>query len=317
MNFCSLMAGSNSMIGRTIRIGVVAKSQSNPVFIAAYAGARVAAKEIGERLNVDVIIDWQTPPNEDPEKQAEAIKQLVRTGAAGIAVACSDANILTPVIDQVVESGTQVLCFDSDAPKSRRFSYYGSDDTEFGRMMMKALAAEMNERGVIALIAGNKNAPNLQQRVHAIAGEIKKYPSMKILPDGVFYHAEIPEKAAEMVARAQKKYPQIEGWAFVGAWPLFIQDGLKIKSNKIKIVAADALPSELEYIKNGQVQTLIAQNCFQWGYKAIEILLNKIIKNENPAAVMNYGPLTLVTKDNLEEWSLNWRKWLLKEAVSR
>jgi len=73
----------------------------------------------------------------------------------------------------------------------------------------------------------------------------------------------------------------------------------------------------LEYVKSGHAQVLIAQGCFLWGYKSVEILLNKIVKNQTPSEELIVDPPTRVTKENLDEWSLNWKKWLLKEAVNR
>src|ERR1043165_3228165 len=93
---------------KKITIGLVAKSQSNAVFQAAYAGAKDAAKELGPKYNANVAIDWQTPPDEDPEKQAEAIYALARSGAAAIVVSCSEANTLTPAINRAVDGGVIV-----------------------------------------------------------------------------------------------------------------------------------------------------------------------------------------------------------------
>ena len=303
--------------GKSITIGFIGKSQSNPVFLAAYAGARVAAKELGEKDNIEIKIDWQTPQDESPKLQAEAIEKFIQSGVSGIAIACSDELVLTPIIDKAVEHGIPVVCFDSDAPQSKRFAFYGSDDQEFGRLLMKELAREMNEKGMIAISGGNKNAPNLKKRIQAVLEELKNYPSMKIAVNGICYHAEIPEKAAEVVSRTQKSNPQIGGWAFIGGWPLFAKDAIQWKPGKVKIVACDALPTELEYMESGYVQVLIAQNCFLWGYKSVELLKDKIILNQTPPKQLNMGPLTMVTKTNLNEWSLNWKKWLLKEAVNR
>ena len=155
-----------------------------------------------------------------------------------------------------------------------------------------------------------------ERRVCAVTDKLKEYSSMKLLANGIYYHEEIAEKAAEVVARAQKANPQIEGWIFVGGWPLWMKDAIKWKPGKIKIVACDALPDELEYIKSGHVQVLIAQGCFMWGYKSVELLVNKVLMNQTPSEKFIAAPLTRVTKENLEEWSLNWRKWLLKEAIS-
>src|SRR3954468_7383392 len=104
---------------KKIRIGLVAKSQSNAVFQAAYAGAKDAAKELGDKYNADITIDWQTPADEDAQKQAEAIDNLARGGAQGIAVSCSEANTVRPAIDRAIAAGAVVVTFDSDSPRSK------------------------------------------------------------------------------------------------------------------------------------------------------------------------------------------------------
>jgi ribose transport system substrate-binding protein len=300
-----------------ITIGMIGKSRSNPVFVAAYAGARVAAKEIGAKYGVEVNIDWQTPQVEDPRQQALAIEQFSRLGTEGIAVACSDASILTPSINKAVDRGTEVVCFDADAAKSGRLAYYGTDNVELGRMLVKELAREMGEKGIVAVLAGKKNAPNYQQRVRAVLDELKKHPSMKLLTNGIYYHEETPEKAAEVVANAQRSNPQIGGWVFIGGWPLWAGNAITWEPGQIKIVASDAFPSELEYVRSGHAQVLIAQESFILGYKSVELLVDKILSDKTPHEEFMRASLTRVTKENLEEWSLDWRKWLLKEAVYR
>src|SRR6185437_14448500 len=132
-----LAAGATAADRQKITIGMVAKSQSNAVFQAAYAGAKDAAKEFGDKYNADITIDWQTPTDEDAQKQAEAIDSLARGGAKGILVSCSEANTVTPAINRAVSAGSVVMCFDSDAPRSKRFCYYGTDDATCGKALMQ------------------------------------------------------------------------------------------------------------------------------------------------------------------------------------
>lgn len=308
------MAAATAALGaeKKIVIGLVAKSQSNPVFQAAYAGAKDAAKELGPQYGVTVTIDWQTPPDEDAQKQAEAIEQLARGGAAGIAVACSDANTCTPAINKAVDLGVVVVCFDSDAPRSKRLCYYGTDDITCGQVVMKELAEVMGGKGTIAILAGNQTAPNLQKRVQGVKDELKNYPDMQLLSDGVFYHSETPEQAAEAVNTAQSTSPGIEGWAMIGGWPLFAKNALKWPPGTVKVVSVDALPAQLGYVKSGHVAALYAQDCYGWGYKSVELLLNQIVKGEKPADVRIIDPLTRITKENAEEYGQKWDKWLGK-----
>src|SRR6478672_12236557 len=169
-------------------IGLVAKSQGNPVFQAARVGAEQAAKELGQKYNINIKIDWRTPNEEDAQKQADAIEQLVLSGANGIAVSCSDANKLTDAINSAVKNGVPVATFDSDAPASKRFVTFGVDDEKCGEEVMENLAKFMNGKGIVAILAGNQNAPNLQKRVQGVKNAAKKYPGIKIRD--TYYHKE-------------------------------------------------------------------------------------------------------------------------------
>src|SRR3954471_3361698 len=279
---------------KKITIGLVAKSQSNAVFQAAYSGAKDAAKELGEKYNADITIDWQTPTDEDAQKQAEAIDALARGGAQGIAVSCSEANTVTPAINRAVAAGCVVMTFDSDAPRSKRMAYYGTDDTTCGKTVMTELAKAMDDKGTIAILAGNQSAPNLQARVAAVREELKNHPNMKELNDGngVFYHPETPEDAARAVQSAQTTNPGIQGWAMVGGWPLFTKNALKWEAGSVKVVSVDALPAQLPYVQQGFVSALYAQDCYGWGHKSVEILLEKIVNGKDPESKRVIDPLT-------------------------
>jgi ribose transport system substrate-binding protein len=299
---------------KKITIGLVAKSQSNAVFQAAYAGAKDAAKELGDKYNAEVTIDWQTPADEDAQKQAEAIDALARGGAQGIAVSCSEANTVTPAINRAVAAGSIVMCFDSDAPRSKRMCYYGTDDATCGQTVMAELAKAMKDRGTIAILAGNQSAPNLQARVKGVRDELGKHREIGELNDGngVFYHPETPEDAARAVQSAQTTNPGIQGWAMVGGWPLFTKNALKWPPGSIKVVSVDALPAQIPYVQQGYVEALYAQDCYGWGRKSVEILLEKIVNGKDPESQRIIDPLTKVTKENADEYMKKWDKWLGK-----
>ena len=296
--------------GKSYTIGLVAKSQGNPVFQAARVGAEAAAKELSAKHNLKIKIDWRTPNEEDAQKQAEAIEQLVLAGAEGIAVSCSDANKLTDAINSAVKNGVPVATFDSDAPASKRFVTYGVDDEQCGEQVMHELAKVMNGKGIIAILAGNQNAPNLQKRVAGVKTAAKKYPGITIRD--TYYHKETPQDAAARVEQVMQANPDLTGWAMIGGWPLFTDNALKWAPGSVKCVSVDALPQQLGYLRSGHVQMLLAQQCYEWGYKSVEHLINKIHFKKNPAALKDVSPLMPVTKENVDAFAKNWDKWLPK-----
>jgi hypothetical protein len=44
----------------------------------------------------------------------------------------------------------------------------------------------------------------------------------------------------------------------------------------------------------------------------VQILLDKIVKGQDPATVRVVDPLQTITKDNVDEFAKNWDKWLGK-----
>jgi ribose transport system substrate-binding protein len=310
--FCALVLPLSVLAQgkKNYTFGLVAKSQGNPVFQAARVGAMDAAKELGEKYKVTIKVDWRTPNEEDAQKQAEAIEQLALGGADGIAVSCSDANKLTDAINTAVNNGVAVATFDSDAPASKRFVTFGVDDIKCGEQVMEELAKLMNGKGTIAILAGNQNAPNLQKRVQGVKNVAKKFPEIKIRD--TYYHKETPQDAAAKVEQVMQANPDITGWAMIGGWPLFTDNALKWAPGTVKCVSVDALPPELQYLRSGHVQLLLAQQVYEWGHRSIEHLFNKVALKKNPASVKDVSPLIPVTKANVDEFAKNWEKWLPK-----
>jgi ribose transport system substrate-binding protein len=306
---------------KKILIGVIAKSASNDVFQAAHAGAQDAAKEIKDSAtelgkkyggaNIEVTIDIRTPTAEDPERQAVSIDELVRQGANGILVSCSEAKTLTKAINKAVDAGVVVVCFDSDAPDSKRLTCYGCDDIVCGQKVATALSAAMDDKGLVAILAGNQSAPNLQKRVQGVQDVLKTKPGIKMLDVGPIYHEESADAAAAKIQEIQRQHPEITGWALVGGWPLFAKDALKWEPGSVKVVSVDALPQQLPYVEKGYVVELLGQDCYGWGHRGVDILLDKIVNGKDPAKKI-VDELTPVTKENAATYGKNWEKWLKK-----
>jgi ribose transport system substrate-binding protein len=256
---------------------------------------------------VPVEIVWMTPPAEDGQVQAQRIAQAVNEGATAILISCSDAGKVTGAINDAVDRGVPVMTFDSDAAQSKRFAFYGVDDIKTGKAVMDELATQMGSKGSIAILAGNQNAPNLRKRVEGVKEAAKAYPNIKIVD--TFYHIETPQDAAAEVVRAQNAYPQIQGWAMIGGWPLFTPTLLTdLDASKVKIVSVDALPAELAYVDKGLAPVLLAQPVYQWGYVGVNKIFEKVHDNK-PVPEIIPMELVRVTKENLGAWARQLKEW--------
>ncbi len=290
-----------------MKIALIAKSSTNPVFLSARTGAEAAAKELSASSGVPIEIAWLTPPTEDGQVQAQRIAQAVNEGATAILLSVSDAGKVTGAINDAVDRGVPVMTFDSDAPESKRFAFYGVDDVKTGVAVMDELAAQMDGKGAIAILAGNQNAPNLRRRVDGVKQAAAKYPGITIVD--TFYHIETPQDAAAEVIRVQNAYPQIQGWAMIGGWPLFTQTLLTdLDPSKVKIVAVDGLPAELAYVDKGLAPVLLAQPTYLWGYESVKLIFDKVHEGKDVPEI-NAMELVRVSKDNLGAWARQLRDW--------
>jgi len=300
-------AASNAPGKDKITIAMIAKSSTNPVFLASRTGAEAAAKELSEKNHIQVNVVWLTPPQEDGQVQAQRIQQAVNDGADAILISCSDAGKVTGAINDAVDRGVAVMTFDSDAPQSKRFAYYGVDDVKTGQQTMAELAKLMNGKGKVAILAGNQNAPNLQHRVQGAKDEAAKYPGISIL--GTFNHVETPQDAAAEVVRVNNAYPDLQGWAMIGGWPLFSQSLLTdLNPARIKVASVDALPEQLAYVEKGVVPVLLAQSVYLWGDIGVRTIVDKLhFKKDVPPII----PMELVrvSKENLGTWARQLQAW--------
>ena len=297
----------NAAGGKTFTIAMIAKSSTNPVFLSGRQGAEVAAAELSKAHGVTVKVDWLTPPNEDGAVQAQRIAEAVNSGANAILLSASDAGKVRGAVNEAVDRGVPVMTFDSDVPDSKRFSFYGGDDFKMGLQVMDELAAQMGGKGRIAIIAGNQNAPNLQNRVRGVRETAKNYPGITIVD--AFYHAETPQDAAAEVLRVKNAYPGLSGIAMIGGWALFTRTLLTdLDPKKVKIVSIDALPAVLPYIETGLAPVLFAQPTYLWGYESVKVIFDHVyLKKDVPAHVQM--ELVRVSMDNLGTWARQLKDW--------
>lgn len=291
-----------------LRIAMIAKSTTNPIFVSARKGAETAAKELGEKHGVPIEIVWMTPDHEDADTQALAIAQAAKDRVNAILISCSDADKVTPAINNAVDRGVPVMTFDSDAAESKRFAFYGVDDEKLGRTVMRELAAQIRKKGSVAILAGNADAPNLRKRVEGVKKEAALHPGITIV--GTYNHAETARDAAAEVLRAQTADPKIQGWAMIGGWALFTPRLMKeLDPQKVKVVAVNALPAQLAFVETGLAPVLLALPTYNWGYISVQRIVDKVhLKQEVPAVIPPMEPVR-VTQDNLGTWARQMQTW--------
>lgn len=292
----------NSNEPRKLRFAMIPKALHIPVFDYARIGAERAAKQLG---GIEVL--WRGAESTDEIRQKEILESFTAQRVDGIAISCLNGDLLTDAIDRAVDAGIPVVTWDSDAPKSKRVAFYGVNDIEAGRALGDGLAKLIGGRGRVAMIT-SLGADNLQKRLDGARAALAAHPDIQIVE--VFDVKDDALRVAEVIASAAQRYPDLDGWLSVGGWPVFVRNALDpIDPTRTKVVAFDTIPPAPDLLRAGKVQLLVGQKYFGWGEESVK-LLKRIIAGERPAQPYQYSGMDIVTRDNLDAYLEQWRRWV-------
>jgi ribose transport system substrate-binding protein len=296
---------------RPIKIALIAKSEANFVFLAARRGAEEKAAALSRQHGVRIDVAWLTPPKEDVAQQAERIGQAVREGANAILISASDGAALVSAVNAAVDAGVEVMTFDSDVPGSKRFAFYGADDTDLGEKVAADLVSLLGGKGQVAILAGSASANNLKARSDAVRKALARNADIDVA--GVVNHVETPQQAVAEILKFDAAHPQLVGWAMVGGWPLFRSSQspalmAEIQKRSLKIVAVDALPEQLIYVERGLVPVLWAQPVYDWGGIGVSTIVDKLLLKKTVPRNIRME-LIRVTRDDMRSYARRLRSW--------
>ncbi|MBM3499040.1 MAG: substrate-binding domain-containing protein [Armatimonadetes bacterium] len=252
---------------------------------------------------------WKGPQSGTLQEQRRLLEEFAAAGVDGISISPRESEPLTPVIDELIGKGTLVLCMDSDAPKSKRLAYIGTNNYEAGKMAGEA-AGKVFGRGGATLIGfvGDRGAENAKERIQGFEEAAKAY---KIVLRDVREDDADPAKARRNAEDVIQAFPDVNG--FLGIWsydaPAITQAVLAAKKqDRIKVVSFDAEPQTLVHLEKGEIEATIVQKPYLFGYLSVQLLYAmKVLGAEAVAAVLpEKGVIdtgvTVVTPDNVGEF---------------
>jgi len=291
--------GTKPDTARRLKFALIPKALDIPVFDYANIGAQRAAKDLGD---VDVI--YRGPDHSDVLKQKETLESFITQKVDGIAISVLNADALTSTIDKAVEAGIPVVTWDSDAPASKRFAFWGVDDFKSGQAMGKAAAELLNGKGTVAFIT-SMGANNLARRLDGVKDVLKDYPNIKVIE--MYDVQEDAVRCSAMIAAGSNRYPDLGAWISVGGWPVFTQNALAPVPPNTKVISFDTNPPAPDLIKAGKAQVLIGQKYFGWGSETMK-LLHDAVQGKYPATKIIDSGVDVVTAKNVDDYIAQWTK---------
>jgi ribose transport system substrate-binding protein len=290
-----------------IKITWIPKALNNPVFEAGKVGAETKAAELTKAGPYTVEIMYVGSVASDIAEQVKVMEDAIAAGAEAVGISCNEPTGCKDPIDKAMAAGIPVMTWDSDSPESARFTYLGVDNYEGGQAAAELLKKALPDGGKIALLSGVPGAANLEARIKGFEDSIVG-TNLEVVQT-VFCDDDV-NKGVTVVEETMTANPDLNGWFFVGLWPVFAGDGAMplweaATASGMKTVAFDTLPVELDWVKSGKFYGLVGQKYWGWGYDTTQMIYDLIVNGATYESFTNSG-MDLVTINNVDAMAKAW-----------
>jgi ribose transport system substrate-binding protein len=287
-------ASSGSSGGKDYKMTLLAGVKGDEFYITMSCGAQAKAKELG------VTLDFQGPDKFDAALQTPIVDAVAAKSPDAILIAPTDTKALFAPITQAAQNSKIVLVDTTLDDPSMAVSQIASDNTKGGETAGTTLLDLIGGKGKVMVVNVKPGISTTDQRGKGFETAVKGKPGVTYL--GQEYDDDDPAKAADIVSATLSKNPDLKG---IFAANLFSAEGAATalrqagKLGEVKIVGFDAGPKQVQDLKDGLVQALIAQKPADIGSQGVEQAFNAL-EGKPTQAKIGTG-FEVVTKDNLDQ----------------
>lgn len=245
------------------------------------AAAGVRKYESEGKIQVDI----RQPQTGKVEEQNQIIETLISQGYDAVAVSAVAPTDQVLPLNKAAEK-TKLITFDSDAPKSKRLLYIGTNNYEAGKVLGQQIIKLLPNGGKMAVFVGSFSADNADQRFRGIQDAIK---GTKI--EIVDKREDNTDRAkargnVESVINAHQDLNLVCGlWSYNGPQIAAAIDGSG-KKGKVLAAVFDEEDGTLAGIQSGTIQVTVVQKPYQFGYLASKWMHELVTKPDAAKAAM-------------------------------
>ncbi len=239
------------------------------------AGAGIHKYEKEAKVQVDL----KYPTSGTAESQNQILQDLAAQGYDAVAVSVIAPNDQVPVLDKVAEK-VNLITVDSDAPKSKRLLYIGTNNYEAGKALGGRIVQLLPKGGKMAVFVGTFAAENASQRLKGIEDAIAGH-NIEIVDKREDNTDRAKARSnVEDIVNAHHDLAMVVGlYNYNGPAIAAALDGLG-KAGKIQAAVFDEDDGTLDGIEKGVIQATVVQKPFMFGYLASKWMNELATKGE-------------------------------------
>jgi len=252
--------------GDNTNVALVLGTSGSPFYEAMACGAKAEAEKLGLTLEVSAAAQFAA------DAQVPVVNAVTASKPAVAAVVPTDAQALQAPLESLVQTGAKLITVDQTlADPSIVDSAIVTDNVEGGKMAAQEINTLIGGQGKVLVVTQPPGSTAQDQRVEGFETELATYPGIEYL--GPQYASNDPQKVSQIITATLSAHPDLAAvFATNDQGAIGAITGLQQanKTGEVKLVAYDAATAEVDGLKNGAIQALIAQNPNEEGVVAMQ-----------------------------------------------
>ncbi len=230
----------------------------------------------------------------------DSMREAIRARPDGIITYASIAE-LVPLINEASEQGIPVLAIDSDAPDSRRVAYLGTDLYNLGYTAGESMVSLTGGEAHIGYLCSSFSAQSEQTVFNAFQDAIYDYDMEVIASAEGGVDADSAVRAAEKML---DEHPEID--AVFCTSSNNVTGFARVKAARgldgLALVGLDDLEENLDFVRKGVIDTLLAQSPEQMGYESVRLIKSYVDNGALPREYY-YTDTIVITQENVDTYA--------------
>lgn len=244
--------------------------------------------------NVDVVF---ASADNNGQRQARQIDSLVKTKVDLLVVAPSDVKTVAPAIERAYRAGIPVILYDRMIESTHYTAYIGTDNVAIGREVADYLAHQLQGRGTVVEITGERGSTPVADRHRGFMQGMKAFPQIQVVTLEGDWNLAGAKKLMRQYMDAGKPVDAVFGHNDAEAWGAQQAAKEKNREKQMLFVGIDGLPGENQGVDLVDKGVMTASYIYPTKGETIVPLAMNILQGK-PYKRMNYFQSALVTAEN-------------------
>jgi ribose transport system substrate-binding protein len=221
---------------------------------------------------ITITYEYMAPDVASAEDQKKKLLAAEQKDYDVIGVDVADERIISPLLDEMVDSGAKVMTFSSSdaAAGCKRIAYVGNTHNyRDGADLTEAICEKLGYKGKVAILVGSVGAPCHEDRARGARDTIAKYGDMEIV--ATEYDMDSVDIAYDLTLGILEKCPELDGIVCCNmSNPVGAARAITEKGSNAVIVGMDHDEEALHYLNDGVIYCLGVQDCYSIGFDTIQ-----------------------------------------------